>query len=271
MIITQIIQKKDIITIISITVCEQHLKLTSDTWSLVLCYSYQRYKFVISLSHPVTYFLVQYLSAVQKYSEALKYACNQPKFRNNAFDIAKEKNLLEFDPKTGKPKKKQKSGVDLESVITSIIEENISVSGGYKKASLKDTLAWKIILSPVTLPQWIIYRVKLLWKKYHGKELTKEDKEYLICSNLGITHDQYEVHFVASSQTIQMNLPFQSLEHSEQELYFEREIWDTDACAKYKKEKEVEEKEKLLNSGRYKQYKRFMRRNAGNTISFLDE
>uniref|UniRef100_A0A914YEK7 J domain-containing protein n=1 Tax=Panagrolaimus superbus TaxID=310955 RepID=A0A914YEK7_9BILA len=197
---------------------------------------------------------IQYLSAVQKYSEALKYACSQPKFKNNAFDIAKEKNLLEFDPKTGKAKKKQKSGVDIEKVITSIIEENISVSGGYKRASLKDTLAWNIILLPLTFPKWLYYKVGLAWKKHKGVELSKEDKEYLICNNLGITHEQFEC-----------------LEEPEIELYFERELWDADACAKYKKEKEVEEKEKMLNSGRYKQYKRFMKRNAGSTISFLEE
>lgn len=103
--------------------------------------------------------------------------------------------MLEFDPKGGKVKKKQKPGIDIEKVITSIIEENISVAGGYKRASLKDTLAYKIILLPLTFPKWIAYRGKLAWKKYSGVELSKEEKEYMICSNMGITHEQFEVNY----------------------------------------------------------------------------
>jgi hypothetical protein len=56
-----------------------------------------------------------------------------------AVDIAVQRGLLERD-KQGKVKKKQKNGVDTESVVGAIIEENICVGGGYKKPSVYDTL-----------------------------------------------------------------------------------------------------------------------------------
>jgi hypothetical protein len=57
------------------------------------------------------------LSAHQKYREALRYAKEQVKFRSMAIDIAKERGVLEFDKQTGKIKKRQKNGIDAETVI----------------------------------------------------------------------------------------------------------------------------------------------------------
>lgn len=53
--------------------------------------------------------------------------------------------------------------------------------------------------------------------------------------------------------------------------YWANEIWKTDEFEKWKAAKEAQEKEKLQNSGRYKQYKRYMKKNAGSTISFVDD
>uniref|UniRef100_A0A7E4V8R4 J domain-containing protein n=1 Tax=Panagrellus redivivus TaxID=6233 RepID=A0A7E4V8R4_PANRE len=197
---------------------------------------------------------IQYLSAVQKHSEALSYANTQPKFRNQAMEIARERGLLEFDPKTGKIKKKQKTGVDPDKIISSIIEENINVSGGYKPASLKNTLLWVIITSPLYFPQWAMKRGSLAYRQYKDLELTHEDKVYLIRRNLDMSADQFE-----------------ALDADEVKEYFELKLWIPEAYTEYKKKKEVEEKERLASSGRYKQYKRFMRRNAGSSISFLEE
>uniref|UniRef100_A0AC34RA04 J domain-containing protein n=1 Tax=Panagrolaimus sp. JU765 TaxID=591449 RepID=A0AC34RA04_9BILA len=197
--------------------------------------------------------VVQYISATQKFSEAISYASSQVKFRNAAIEVARERKLLEFDEK-GKPKKKQKDGTDVEKVIQSIIVENINISGGYKPASLKDTFAFQIIVFPVTFKNFLVQRLRLAYRQYSNKELTHEDKLFLIRKNLGLSTEQ-----------------FKALDDAEIDGYLRDELWKEDACAKYKKQKELEEKEKLMNSGKYKQYKRFMKRNAGNTISFLEE
>jgi len=53
--------------------------------------------------------------------------------------------------------------------------------------------------------------------------------------------------------------------------YWANEIWKKEEFETWKKLKEEQEKEKQLNSGRYKQYKRYMKKNAGSTISFVDD
>jgi DnaJ family protein C protein 25 len=53
--------------------------------------------------------------------------------------------------------------------------------------------------------------------------------------------------------------------------YFANEIWKKAEFTKWKETKEREEREKLANSGRYKQYRRYMKKNAGQTISFVDD
>lgn len=63
----------------------------------------------------------------------------------------------------------------------------------------------------------------------------------------------------------------QCLSMTEQQCFLEEELWRKDAYAEWKRIKEEEEKERLANSGRYKRYRRFMKNQAGNTLSFLDE
>ena len=142
----------------------------------------------------------QYLSARQKYSEALSYAKAQPKFRNMALDVARERKLLEFD-KQGKPKKKQSHGIDVEAILKRIIEENLSVSGGYKKESPKDTLVYWILLSPISL-----YKAAHFWSRWALKywinknEYDEEAKLFLIRKNLGISEEQLHVCFFLQFQ-----------------------------------------------------------------------
>ncbi|KAH7731093.1 Protein DNJ-2 [Aphelenchoides avenae] len=196
----------------------------------------------------------QYLSARQKFSEALQYAKEQVKFRNMAIDIAKERGLIELD-KQGKVKKKQKSGADPEVVIGKIIEENINVSGGYKKESIYDTLLWQIIMLPVTLYHGAIWWSRWILRYWIRKEeYDEEAKLYLIRRNMKMSEEQ-----------------FNALEEKEIDDYLAKELWKAAEFGVWKTAKELEEKEKLANSGRYKQYRRFMKKQAGSTISFLED
>ncbi|CAD5219638.1 unnamed protein product [Bursaphelenchus okinawaensis] len=197
---------------------------------------------------------IQYISAKQKYSEALSYAKEQVKFRNMALDMAKERKLIEFD-KNGKIKKKQSSGVDPDQILGLIIEENISISGGYKRATVRNTLLFYILISPYTLFISAIWWSKWIKKYWINKEeYDKEAKLYLIRKNLGISEDH-----------------FNGLEDHLIHDYLEKEIWKKEEFDKWKAAREEEEKEELAKSGRYRQYRRYMKKQAGQTISFLDE
>jgi len=50
-----------------------------------------------------------------------------------------------------------------------------------------------------------------------------------------------------------------------------KELWKKPEFDRWKEAKDIEEKDKLANSGRYRQYRRQMKKQAGSTISFLDE
>uniref|UniRef100_A0AAF5DHC9 J domain-containing protein n=1 Tax=Strongyloides stercoralis TaxID=6248 RepID=A0AAF5DHC9_STRER len=202
-------------------------------------YQYYRMKAApkvdIRLVIAVTVILVsafQYLSAKQKYSEALNYALTVPKYRQLATNIAVERKLISYD-----------------------LKENMDIRGGYKKESFYDTLLFQLIIFPYTFVKLIYW-----WGKWHYKydilkeELELEDKIYLICKYLDMSESQ-----------------FHCLEEHEQDEILERACWIKENAKEYKDDKEREEKEKLMKSAQYRRYKRYMKNNAGNTISFLDD
>lgn len=195
--------------------------------------------------------LFQYFSAKQKYSEAIAYAVTVGKFRNMAINAGVERGVLEIDSK-GKLKKLK--GQNNEDIIRSIIEENMDVRGGYKKESVYDTLLWHCIAFPYVAFLYICWYVKWMYKYWiKREEYDTEAKLHLIRKNLGVSENQ-----------------FNCMPEDEHEDMLARELWIQEKFKQWKAEKDAEEQERLVQSGRYKRYKRFMKNNAG-TISFLDE
>lgn len=194
--------------------------------------------------------LFQYLSAKHKFSEAIEYATGVGKFRNMAIKDGIDKGLLEMD-KNGKLKKTK--GVDNDAVIKQIIIDNLDVTGGYKKESLYDTLAWHTIIFPVTIVKYIKWNADWFWRfSIKKEELDDEAKMYLIRKYLGVSQLEFDQRY-----------------NDDIDELFEQECWIRPNCEKWKAEKDAAEQEKMAQSGRYKRYKRYMK-NAG-TISFVDE
>ncbi|CAI4228350.1 unnamed protein product [Auanema sp. JU1783] len=195
--------------------------------------------------------LFQYYSAKQKYSEAIAYAMTVGKFRNLAINTGVERGVLEMDTKGKLKKLKDKNNED---VIKSIIEENMDVRGGYRKESVYDTLMWHTIVLPVTIGKLAIWNGNWVWKYWVQRmELDKNDKLYLIRRNLKVSESQ-----------------FLSMTEEEHEDMLAQEIWKSEKFKEWQNDKQAEEQEKLIKSGKYKRYKRYMKNNAG-SISFLDE
>ncbi|CAD6192857.1 unnamed protein product [Caenorhabditis auriculariae] len=205
---------------------------------------------IVILGTLIVISLFQYLSARHKYSEAIFYASTVGKFRNNAITMAVEKGLLELD---NKGKLKKVKGRDNEAVIKQVITDNLDVTGGYKKASVYDTLLWHCIIFPYTLFNYIVWYATWVWRFDIRKEEYDEDaKLHLIRKNLKLSENEFKRY---TDDVL--------------DEMFEREIWIADNFNTWKAEKEAEMQEKLAQSGRYKRYKRYMK-NAG-TISFVDE
>uniref|UniRef100_A0A915I3Y1 J domain-containing protein n=1 Tax=Romanomermis culicivorax TaxID=13658 RepID=A0A915I3Y1_ROMCU len=74
----------------------------------------------------------KYISAWQKYREAITYLFTQPKYRIKASEIAKERGLLPLKENTRKGKRrqvdKQEAKEEEDAIIKAIIEENIDMN-----------------------------------------------------------------------------------------------------------------------------------------------
>lgn len=196
--------------------------------------------------------LFQFLSAKHKYEEALDYVTKQEKYRNGAKEIARERGLL---PSEGSRRDKKSRKEDVELIIRKIIEENMDIRGGYKKPSVYDTLMWTIVTSPISFIRFITWYCKWIVRYWiRNQDYDEDAKLYLIRKNMKLSEGQ-----------------FACLSDEEHAIFLEKELWKKDVYAEWKKAREAEEKEKLANSGRYKRYRRYMKNQAGNTISFVEE
>lgn len=64
---------------------------------------------------------------------------------------------------------------------------------------------------------------------------------------------------------------FKALDAKFIDEYMKKELWIKSNFIKWKEAKDIEEKERLAASAKHRQYRRYMKKNAGNTISFLDD
>uniref|UniRef100_A0AC35TY88 J domain-containing protein n=1 Tax=Rhabditophanes sp. KR3021 TaxID=114890 RepID=A0AC35TY88_9BILA len=194
----------------------------------------------------------QYYSAKQKYADSLSYACGVQKYRNKAIQDAIERKIFTLDTKGKVVKNKSQ---DQDAIICSIIEENMNLQGGFKKETIYDTVAWELIVLPITLFKTAVWGVKWYYKyNIRNEEYSEEDKVYMICKNLAITENQYLC-----------------MDEDELDDIHNNECWIKDKALDYKEKKELLNKEKLNKSAHYRRYKRIMKANVGNTISFMED
>ena len=65
-------------------------------------------------------------------------------------------------------------------------------------------------------------------------------------------------------------MPLQSLDEEEREDYLDQELWVKSNFREWKQEKEDAMRAKLAQSGRYKQYRRYMRNHGPDRMTFDD-
>ena len=63
---------------------------------------------------------------------------------------------------------------------------------------------------------------------------------------------------------------FQAQDEEEHQDYLDQELWIKDNFTAWKQEKEDEMRAKMVQSGRYKQYKRYMRNHGPDRMTFDD-
>lgn len=195
--------------------------------------------------------LVQHISAKQKYEQAVAYVIASGKFRHKAIDVGVQRKVLEMD-KAGKLKKVR--GRDNEAIIKEIIEENMDVKGGYGKPDPMSLLIVQLVILPYTLANYAKWQAQWFLKyTVRKEEYDEEAKLYIVRKWMKLNQAQFD-----------------SLSDKEHDEVFRKQLWIRENFDEWKKAKDADELAKNMASGRYKQYKRYMKNN-NDSMSFLED
>eukprot|EP00096_Caligus_rogercresseyi_P009086 TRINITY_DN3020_c0_g1_i1.p1 TRINITY_DN3020_c0_g1~~TRINITY_DN3020_c0_g1_i1.p1 ORF type:complete len:331 (+),score=98.32 TRINITY_DN3020_c0_g1_i1:93-1085(+) len=209
-------------------------------------------RLVIAASITVISF-IQYYSAVFKYEEAISYLVQVPKYRIQASRIAEAEGIT-LKKRSEKGKTKEELRKEEEAVIRRIIEEKMDIQGGYAKPSAYDILWVQLILLPLTLYRWAHFYLRWLWKfTLKGEPLGEEEKLYIIRKNMSLSQGQFD-----------------ALSQEEREDFLLEELWLKENFDEWKQAKDDEMRIKMASSGRYKQYRRYMKNHGPDRMTFDD-
>jgi len=196
----------------------------------------------------------QYYFAWTNYNEAIKCLAAIPKYRIQATEIAKTDGLLKKDKKADRGKSKEEVREEEENIIRGIIADKMDIKGGYAKPHWTDILWIQMAIFPLTLYRWISFYVSWFWRfGIKREEYGREEQLYVIRKNLGVSQGQ-----------------FNQLEEDEIENMLSEELWDKDKFKIWKAEKDAEMRIKMAQSGRYKQYRRYMKNHGNDRMTFED-
>jgi len=196
----------------------------------------------------------QYYFSWSNYNEAIKYFASVPKYRMQAQEIAKADGLLKKDKKADRGKSKEEIKEEEENVIRNVIIDKMDIRGAYAKPTWKNVLWVQLVLLPYTLFSYIRWYIDWIWRFWIKKdEYSREEHLYLIRKNMGVSQGKFDM-----------------IEEDEIEDMLEQELWVADKYKEYKDVKDAEMKAKMSESGRYKQYRRYMKNHGNDRMTFDD-
>lgn len=196
----------------------------------------------------------QYYFAWNNYTEAIKCLSMIPKYRIQATTIAKEEGLLKKDKKADRGRSKEELKEEEETVIRGIIADKMDIKGGYAKPHWSDLLWIQLVILPLTLYRWSSFYLSWFWRfGLRREDYGREEQLYVIRKNLGVSQGQFD-----------------QMEETEVEDMLELELWEKDKFKVWKDEKDAEMRIKMAQSGRYKQYRRYMKSHGTDRMTFED-
>ena len=197
---------------------------------------------------------IQYYCAWSNYGEAIKYLVTVPKYRMKATEIAKSDGMLKRDKKLDKGKTKDQIKEEEENVIRSIVQEKMDIQGCYAKPNVWDVLLVQLVILPYTTFLWVQFYSRWIWKfGICRQEYGPEERIYVIRRNMKLSEGQ-----------------FNALTEDEREDFLDQELWIREKFDEWKKSKEEEMRIKMAQSGRYKQYRRYMKNHGTDRMTFDD-
>jgi len=195
----------------------------------------------------------QYYTSMFRWTSGIRYLSRDPKYRKMALEYAETAGYLDELRKT-KKRNKEYIKTEEDRIIKQVIEENIDIRGGYAKPKVSDVLWVQLVFLPYTLALYIAWYSKWFWKfTIKREEYGDEEKLYLIRKRLGISETQFE-----------------NITEPEREEFLSLELWNKENFKVWKAEKEEERKVQMAESGRMKQYRRYMKKHGPGRMYFDD-
>ena len=151
----------------------------------------------------------------------------------------------------------------------------MDIRGGYAKPTIRDILWVQLVFLPWTLCTWTYFYARWLWKfGIMREEYGEDEKLYVIRKNLGLSQGQFDVRETLTLTVFPTKnynkIVFQATPEEEKEDMLEQELWIKENFAEWKQAKEDEMRAKMAQSGRYKQYRRYMRNHGPDRMTFDD-
>ena len=200
--------------------------------------------------------VLQYLHKIHRYDEAVKYAMQNPRFRNQALQIIHQEGLLENNKSKSKNKKsKEERKKEEERVLKEIVENSIDIKGGYSKPTYQDLLWVQLLLAPYYILSYIVWLIRWICKfTVMKQEYGQEEKEYLTYKNLNLSA-QYWL----------------ALDDYSKDSYMNKELWIPEKYKQYKQELEEEYRIKMAENSKHKMWRRYMKKGGPGQMTFAED
>uniref|UniRef100_A0A2P2HXE7 DnaJ homolog subfamily C member 25 homolog n=1 Tax=Hirondellea gigas TaxID=1518452 RepID=A0A2P2HXE7_9CRUS len=199
---------------------------------------------------------VQYYNGWSKFNEAIKFFSATPKYRNHALEIARQEGLINnvADKKKLKGMTKQQAKEEEERIIRKVIEDKMDIRGVYAKPTVYDLLWVQLVMFPIWMGQYGAWHVRWVYRFWWRKEeYGDEEKLYIIRKKMDISSGQFE-----------------ALDDEEHQSFLDQKLWLPAPFKIWKDEKDQQIRIKQATSGRYKSYRRYLKKNGPGRMYFDD-
>eukprot|EP00794_Sanderia_malayensis_P016940 gene16941-18647_t len=199
--------------------------------------------------------VLQYMHKHVRFNEAIEYAMQQPKFKNQAMKVAHDEGLLVKGKKAKGKKSKEEKKEEEARILRDVVENSIDIRGGYSKPKVTDVLWIQLLMSPYYLLLYAAWAGRWVWKFWVLKEeYGKEEKEYLTRKAIGVSE-----------------LYWEAIDQPTRDHYLERELWIKEHFQEFKEEQEEEMRQKMAESNKHKMWRRYMKSGGPGRMTFPED
>ncbi|KAI0989406.1 hypothetical protein GJ496_010522 [Pomphorhynchus laevis] len=196
---------------------------------------------------------IQYYIQHSTYEQTMNSFLNVPKFKNQAMQIARQQGLLINDRKEKRSFDRTEIKYRQDIILKEIIAKELGADR-VLQPSLKRIFVIQFACLPYTIIRYFVWLIH--WYVKHSLmniPLTVEEKLYLIRKNMRLSDTEFKLQYGGSGD-------YDKLLNSE--------LWDSERYKAWADEQEEIRQRRLMQSGRYKSYQRWLKSGSASQITF---